>query len=473
MRLGRKLLAIAGLILLLLVPLALLDGLVYERQQRAAEVVADIAQASANAQRVTAPLLRLEVERVVRKMERVSSDERAPLQAVDYTEVETLLVAAEEVAVDATLGTETRQRGLFDARIFQQAATVKARFRVPALRELPGQQSARIRDARWVLGLGDNRGITALTLSANGTALQPEPGTGVAWLPEGVQAALPGAITSGATINTEASLRLTGTSQLAWLPVAESFRWTLAGDWPHPRFAGFALPVERRVRADGFTAEWRLSALASQAPQRLAACGADTQCAGLESTAVSLELLDPVDRYLMTDRAIKYALLFLGLVFGAVFLLEVLRGAAVHPLHYLLVGLALALFFLLLLALLRGPDRLLPVRGAGRGEARPRARGAAGRPVRRAIRPAAVRGPCPAAGRGAAVRRARRHHGADAAHRLGAGGGRAAAGAVKIRPACIRMRVGPVRRGRGRGAATIPASLRPKAPPDVSEQHAH
>lgn len=351
MRLGRKLLAIAGLILLLLVPLALLDGLVYERQQRAAEVVADIAQASANAQRVTAPLLRLEVERVVRKMERVNSDERAPLQAVDYTEVETLLVAAEEVAVDATLGTETRQRGLFDARIFQQAATVTARFRVPTLRELPGQQSARIRDARWVLGLGDNRGITSLTLSANGTALQPEPGTGVSWLPEGVQAALPGAVTSGATINTEASLRLTGTSQLAWLPVAESFRWTLAGDWPHPRFAGFALPVERSVRADGFTAEWRLSALASQAPQRLAACGADTQCAGLESTAVSLELLDPVDRYLMTDRAIKYALLFLGLVFGAVFLLEVLRGASVHPLHYLLVGLALALFFLLLLAL--------------------------------------------------------------------------------------------------------------------------
>ncbi|MGL6289132.1 MAG: cell envelope integrity protein CreD [Silanimonas sp.] len=351
MRLGRKLLAIAGLILLLLVPLALLGGLVEERQQRADEVVADIAQASANAQRVTAPLLRLEVERVVRKMERISSDERAPLQAVDHTEVDTLLVAAEDVVVDATLGTETRHRGLFEARIFQQAATVKARFRVPALRDVPGQQSVRIRDARWVMGLGDNRGITALSLSANGTALQPEPGTGVAWLPEGVQAVLPGIVTSGITISTEASLRLTGTSQLAWLPVAESFRWTLAGDWPHPRFAGFALPVERAVRADGFTAEWRLSALASQAPQRLAACGQETHCSGLESTAVSLELLDPVDRYLMTDRAIKYALLFLGLVFGAVFLLEVLRGAAVHPLHYLLVGLALALFFLLLLAL--------------------------------------------------------------------------------------------------------------------------
>jgi inner membrane protein len=351
MRLGRKLLAIGGLILLLLIPLALLGGLVEERQQRAAEVVADIAQASANAQRVTAPLLRLEVEREVTRMERVGNDERSPLEPVTRTEVETLLVAAETVDVEATLGTETRKRGLFEARIFQQAATVKAFFRVPALRELPGQQSVRIRDARWVLGLGDNRGITALTLTAGGQPLQPEPGTAVGWLPEGVQAALPGVTEPGASIDTEATLRLTGTTQLAWLPVAEDFRWRLEGDWPHPRFAGFALPVEREVRADGFSAEWRLSALASQAPQRLAACGPESHCPGLDGTAVSLELLDPVDRYLMTDRAIKYALLFLGLVFGAVFLLEVLRGAAVHPLHYLLVGLALALFFLLLLAL--------------------------------------------------------------------------------------------------------------------------
>jgi len=351
MRLGRKLLAIGGLILLLLIPLALLDGLVDERQQRAAEVVADIAQASANAQRITAPLLRLEVERVVRRMERVGGDERLPLQPVDHIEVDTLLVAADAVEVEATLGTETRRRGLFEARIFQQKADVKARFRVPALREVPGQLSARIRDARWVLGLGDNRGINALTVAANGRPLQPEPGTGVAWLPEGVQATLPGAVASGAVIDTTATLGLTGTSQLAWLPVAEDFRWQLAGDWPHPRFAGFALPIERDVRADGFRAEWRLSSLASQAPQRLAACGPEALCPGLEATAVSLELLDPVDRYLMTDRAMKYALLFLGLVFGAVFLLEVLRGAAVHPLHYLLVGLALALFFLLLLAL--------------------------------------------------------------------------------------------------------------------------
>ncbi|WP_460891008.1 inner membrane CreD family protein, partial [Ramlibacter alkalitolerans] len=168
----------------------------------------------------------------VRRMERVGNDERVPLQAVDRTEVETLLVAADAVDVTATLGTETRQRGLFEARIFQQKAQISARFRVPTPVEVPGQQSVRLRDARWVLGLGDNRGITALGVRAQGRALQPEPGTGVAWLPEGVQAVLPGGLVGGEVIETAAALDLTGTSQLAWLPVAEDFRWQLAGDWP-------------------------------------------------------------------------------------------------------------------------------------------------------------------------------------------------------------------------------------------------
>lgn len=351
MRPGRKLLTIGGLMLLLLVPLAMLDGLVDERKQRASEVVLDIAQASASAQRVTTPMLRLEVERVVRRSERMEQDGKTVTQWIERTEVQTQMLAAETVDISATLGTEARQRGLFTAHVYQQDATVKAVFRLPALGEVRGQTSARLRSVSWVMGLGDNRGIARLSLRSDGVLRTPEPGTGVAWLPEGVHAELPGPWTEGALIDTEAQLSLGGTSSLSWLPVAESFVWRLEGDWPHPRFAGFALPVERSVGDAGFRAEWRLSALASQAPQRLAACGPESHCPGLESTAVSIDLLDPVDRYLMTDRAIKYALLFLGLVFGAVFLIEVLRGAQVHPLHYLLVGLALALFFLLLLAL--------------------------------------------------------------------------------------------------------------------------
>ncbi len=352
MRLGRKLLAIAGLMLLLLLPLALLDGLVYERQQRAEEVKLDIAQASARPQRMVAPLLRVEIETVSRRMQTVGKGDSERLEPVETTHQEVRLLAAEAVAVDTALATEVRRRGLFEAQIYQVKGSATARFRLPAAETAADQVSWRIRSAHWVWGLSDNRGIAALAVKANGEVLSPEPGTGVTWLPEGVQARVPGALETGAMIDTQAEFTLLGTEHLSWLPVATDFEWKARADWPHPRFTGFALPVGHDVSAKGFTAQWRLSALASQAPQRLLRCPpAADGCADLEATAVQIDLIHPVDRYLMTDRAIKYALLFLGLVFGAVFLMEVLRGAAVHPLHYLLVGLALALFFLLLLAL--------------------------------------------------------------------------------------------------------------------------
>jgi len=352
MRVGRKLLVIAGLMLLLLLPLSLLDGLVYERQQRAEEVKLDIAHASARPQRTVAPLLRVEIETVSRRMQTVGKGDSERLEPVETTHHEVRLVAAEAVVVKTDLATEVRRRGLFEAQIYQLRGSANARFRLPAVETAADLVSWRIRSAHWVWGLSDNRGIAALAVKANGTALRAEPGTGVMWLPEGVQAALPGALVGGAVIDTVVDFTVLGTEHLSWLPLANDFKWSISADWPHPRFTGFALPVDHNVTAQGFTANWRLSALASQAPQRLLRCPpAGDACPDLEATAVQIDLIHPVDRYLMTDRAIKYALLFFGLVFGAVFLMEVLRGAAVHPLHYLLVGLALALFFLLLLAL--------------------------------------------------------------------------------------------------------------------------
>src|SRR3546814_3258453 len=85
--------------------------------------------------------------------------------------------------------------------------------------------------------------------------------------------------------------------------------------------------------------------LSSQAHGAVQACPlAEARCPGIEAATFAVALVDPVDRYLKTDRAMKYALLFLVLVFGAVFFIEVLKGVAVHPLQYGLSGLALAIF---------------------------------------------------------------------------------------------------------------------------------
>ena len=139
---------------------------------------------------------------------------------------------------------------------------------------------------------------------------------------------------------------------------------TLASDWPHPSFAGRFLPLERQVGETGFTARWLLNALATTAPQAAAfggpACslsdGGDDVPAGdarrrpcVETFGVAF--MDPVSPYVLSDRATKYGLLFIALTFVGVGALEVLRRLRVHPIQYLLVGSALAIFFLLLVSL--------------------------------------------------------------------------------------------------------------------------
>nr|MDZ4048112.1 cell envelope integrity protein CreD [Pseudoxanthomonas sp.] len=197
----------------------------------------------------------------------------------------------------------------------------------------------------------DNRGVQALEVKLDGQPLAVEAGSRVGWLPEGLHAGVPLSVLNKA-FNVEIKVDLTGTSHLGWLPVGAETTVQASADWPHPGFDGRHLPLGSDITDEGFKARWAVSRLSSRVPQMLANCGPElTHCEGLDEGRFGVRLVDPVDRYLMTDRAMKYALLFLGLVFGAVFLVEALASRPVHLVQYGLTGLALAMFYLLLLSL--------------------------------------------------------------------------------------------------------------------------
>ena len=67
--------------------------------------------------------------------------------------------------------------------------------------------------------------------------------------------------------------------------------------------------------------------------------------------AFGVSFIDPVNPYVLGDRATKYGVLFIALTFVTVAMVELLKKRRVHPVQYLLVGCALVLFFLLLLSL--------------------------------------------------------------------------------------------------------------------------
>ncbi|MEZ5543736.1 MAG: cell envelope integrity protein CreD [Lysobacteraceae bacterium] len=354
MRTGLKLLMIGGLLIVLMIPILSLRGLVWERQERGREAAEDIARSSSRAQTLIGPLLLLDSEETLRRSREIRRESGNENVVEEVKLRRQIVVPAEMLELDNTLATRERRRGLFAVPLYLDELTATARFTMP---EAPPSEGERIAQ-RWVgaalvFGLGDARGIQSFTVSVDGTQQRVEPGSPLAWLGDSVQVPLDAAsLHSGRAIDVRLAARIQGTQALNFAPLAGEARVAVQADWAHPGFQGQRLPDDPASGDAGFKANWTLSRLSGQAVHMLPQCRADTaSCAAVEAAQFGVKLVDPVDLYLKTDRAMKYALLFLVLVFGAVFFVEALRSVQVHPLQYGLTGLALATFFLLLLSL--------------------------------------------------------------------------------------------------------------------------
>jgi len=203
------------------------------------------------------------------------------------------------------------------------------------------------------VGISDIRGISNdLQLRFNGMNLSFAPGSAEERFGAGVHAPLPALDSQGGqTLEFAFDLKLQGTEQLSITPVGRDSRVELTSGWPHPSFVGEYLPSSREVSTKGFKAHWQTSFFATNLEEALADCVQGDSCNALTARNFGVSFVDPVDQYLKTERAIKYALLFIGLTFAVFFLFEVLKRMAVHPVQYALVGMSLALFYLLLLSL--------------------------------------------------------------------------------------------------------------------------
>ena len=356
--------------LMLLAVLSRIEGLVWERKARGEEAVRGVEHSHAAAQAVLGPV----IERFcIEEWEEATGTGKDRVTATAKREF-TLTQVPGRLAVEGRTKADPLRRGLFKINAWTGHFAVAADFPTfSALQPHAEHPEGRLRCSAPVLmvALSDVRGVRAASLSVDGKTLPVAPGTGAATYASGLHATLPAARVDGEAgaqaLSVHVDLDLIGTSQLAWVPAADSLRWTLASDWPHPSFGGQFAPEQREVRSDGFTATWNLSALATTAPadvgHALALCApgpvisapdpSDDASAKSDKCLdlMSVAFIDPVNPYVLSDRAVKYDLLFIVLTFVAVGLIEVLSGRRVHPVQYLLVGLALSLFFLLLLSL--------------------------------------------------------------------------------------------------------------------------
>ena len=359
-----KTLSVGGVLVALTLALNMVGGIVAEREGRLREAERSVADSLASQQLLLGPVL------LRRCDESWSSEQGEGKDRKTVAERREFSLAAPPAALDvnAKAAIETRHRGIFKVNGYAMKATLKARWADLATLEPTAQHTgSKLRCEAPVLfvAVGDARGIRSATISVGGAALAVLPGTEHASHPRGFHAVLPAAQATSGALQAEVALDLVGTGDLAFAPVAGTTRVDLASDWPHPSFAGRFLPTDRTITEQGFTASWQLSALATSAPQELLNGGVTCALNGGASDGLAVAtpnparcietfgvaFFDPVSAYVLSDRATKYGLLFIALTFVGVGLVEVMRRLRVHPVQYLLVGSAVAMFFLLLVSL--------------------------------------------------------------------------------------------------------------------------
>lgn len=361
-----KTLALGSVLLVLVVALQAVSGIVAERQGRLREAEASVAASLAATQTVLGPVLTRTCTESWEAVQGEGKDRKTVAAHRDFQISEA--PAALDVQAEAAI--EPRYRGIFKVNGYVLKARLAATWPDGlALQPPAGRDGSRVRCEAPVMfvALGDSRGVRSASVRLDGSSRAVLPGTLHASHPRGFHVDVPEAFAGSARpLAAEVVLELVGTGDLAFAPVADSSRVALASDWPHPSFAGRFLPIERQVGRTGFTARWQLNALATTAPRSVveggAACGlldgGGEPASGRDEArpprcveTFGVAFIDPVSPYALSDRATKYGLLFIALTFVGVGSVEVLRRLRVHPIQYLLVGAALAMFFLLLVSL--------------------------------------------------------------------------------------------------------------------------
>lgn len=356
-----KLAALAAIVCLLLVGLGLVHDVVRDRQRHGELARHSVAQSLAGPQTLLGPLIHIACVETWDLITGTGVERHVAEQRREFL----LTALPQRLEIQGKATPQTRTRGIFTVPSYQLQGSFVAQWaHLNELRPSPSIPNGRVNCGAPILMLAvsDARGLRHARVQWNEHTLDLKPGTFHPVYTRGLHTSLPDSVRQpNQPLALTLELELLGTEQLSLIPLGDNTEVTLDSAWPHPSFGGRFLPSEREVRADGFKAQWRLSSLATSAGQDVRAhkkpCGWTSDDEGLNAGAsdcldsFGVSLIEPVNLYSLSDRALKYGLLFITLTFVAVGLVELLQGRRVHPVQYLLVGSALCSFFLLLVSL--------------------------------------------------------------------------------------------------------------------------
>lgn len=338
MMLYLKIAAIVLIALLLMIPTLMIMGLVQEREGTQTNAILEISDKWGHAQTVTGPFITLPYTRYIKEMRKDSTEALTPVR-------EYLHFLPDSLYIDGELIPEKRYRGIYEVVVYRSKMNISGRFIPPDLSNLDISEKDILFDkAVLTFGLSDLRGIEEqILLDWGETRLTFNPGTFTQDIVgSGIQTSVP----YGDSMDFRFSIDVKGSHSLFFTPMGKTTQVNFRSAWTNPSFNGAFLPDDRMVSDSGFAATWNILHLNRNFPQ---AWSGNTHQVG--GSAFGIDLLLPVDSYQKTYRSVRYAVLFIAFTFLTFFFIEILQKIFIHPIHYILVGISLVVFFTLLLSI--------------------------------------------------------------------------------------------------------------------------
>ncbi|MFV0576888.1 MAG: cell envelope integrity protein CreD [Vibrio sp.] len=338
-QLGAKFFFVFVLFVLLQIPVSMVSNLISERSARQAEARSDIARSSSGEQNIIGPFLLVNYTETLYQEGKASQVERQRF------------ILPETFSMDANLDSFEKYRGIYQARLYKAQTSLTGSFDLSELKNLCG---CNIKSANLIVAIQDSRGLIKIEkMNVSGQSIEPSPGTGLAQLPQGFHQPINlRNLDTNKPLTFDFNFLLQGMGQLQVSPIGQHSTINMTSSWPHPSFIGDYLPVSSDISESGFKAQWLSNNFSSNVVSLVKDClTSSNRCYALKQRQMGVELIDPVDHYLKSHRAVNYSLLVITLVFASFFLLELFQARPIHPIQYGFVGLALAIFYLLLISL--------------------------------------------------------------------------------------------------------------------------
>jgi inner membrane protein len=324
------------LILIMLIPGAFVASLVRERQNRQEEVVNEVSSKWAGAQTITGPVLMVPYKDYLKT---------ADGKVTEYIKMAYLL--PDELHISGDMQPSEKKRSLYSVMLYRSKLKLTGKFNTSALATLQiPAESIMWQDARLVANISDVRGIEdQVQLDWNGNKQFLDAGVPEnSLMKEGLSAAVAATAQTQSVFSIDISLR--GSNYLYFTPVGKTTQMDMQANWKDPAFDGQYLPETSEITGNSFKAHWKILPLSHTYPQFW-----KDNSQELGKAAFGVRLIQPVDGYSKTNRSVKYAILFIALTFTFFFFLEISQKRQIHALQYLLVGLALTIFYTLLLSI--------------------------------------------------------------------------------------------------------------------------